>query len=534
VEAALADRETIVASGSSSSDVNDAITDMNSEGGGIVRLDGLIDMDANITMKSNVILMGYGKGTGLRNNTANAYTIDFQGTALTYYNCSAVVDNAFITTTTASEAGNFSQGDWFIVKADDSGPVGLFMLKCKTDGVVGSGVVACYSSCPYTVGGTDKAAPMSGAVKHSGMLLMDIVNTSSGSIEIDIDVAHDLEFAHCYFEECTLSAKEAGRIWVNSCVFDCLDNQSLTSHIELEDYIDGFDIRDCMIQSADFGVNWVGSKGVNHVTIQGCEIKGCGRCINFSPTYGAARCEYINIADNRLVAPEFPDGSGTSYGIVAAKTPRYWTITGNTCERPNTGYFIYVNYHNTTYYPLRWTISNNMDNSASGIYIQGGLEILLTNNTWPQGAIALASGPQDCTISGNTGSLNFTLSDNGDRAVKNNTISGNRILGLSLQSAAAYPAEGNTVAGNQLTSFGITDVGVDNVITGNMIDGNVTFGTGASDTQHNTVFSGNNVDGTVTFNEAGSDYVIVTSNTTDGAITALTGTDDVQTNNTVY
>jgi parallel beta-helix repeat protein len=534
VEAALADRETIVASGSSSSDVNDAITDMNNAGGGIVRLDGLIDMDANITMKSNVVLMGYGKGTGLRNNTANAYTIDFQGTALTYYNCVATTDNDFITTSTAADAGNFSQGDWFICKADDSGPVGLYMLKCKTNGVTGTGVVDCYGRCPYSLAGTDKAAPMSGAVRNSGMLLMDVVNTSSGSIEIDIDVSHDLTFIQCYFEECTITAAESGRISIEGCTFDCLDNQSLTAHIQLEDYIDGFDVRGCLIQAADNGIYWAGSKGITNIALQNNEFKGCGNSINFSPSYGAARCEFVLIEGNRFVAPEFPDGAGTATAILVAKTPRFWTITDNFCDLQSSGKFITATYHNTTYFPLRWTIANNMDNSASGISIQGGREILMTNNTWPQGAVSLTSGPLNCTIVGNTGSLNFVLGDNGDNPVKNNTIAGNRILGLTIQSSATKAAEGNTISGNKLTSFSITDVGVDNVITGNMIDGNVTFGTAASDTQHNTVFTGNNVDGTVTFNEAGSDYVVVTSNTTDGAITALTGTDDVQDHNTVY
>jgi len=534
----IQDREIRLATGGST-EINAAITTLNTAGGGKVIFDALLDMDASITMKSNVILEGQGTGTGIRNNTGNAYTIDFQGTAPTYYGIAAPSwGNDQLVTDVAADAANFLQGEWIIVKDETTSPREGHYQMAKEDGVAGTGVVEFFGAFDASSAATSTAGPMKVPVKNSGITLMDITNTSTGSIEVDVDYCHDITFDRVYLLESTITINECIHIDILNCKFSAIDTLTHPVHVEFEDWAFACHVRDCYFENALYLIKWVGSRLLKDVQIYDSHFGPSNVAIGFEATGVTPSMWGCVLKDN--VFPQIEDigsGGGGARGLSQESSTVNCVYDGNVFGGPNGASSVFIDIP-------AGRINDNLafTNNSCGpgdINIEGIIRSNITGNMGRRYAdLSISRGCTDSNISGNGMFVLIKINDLGITQTIGNTITGNQCTGLmTLNSDAANPASENVISGNNLGGLTIEQDGTDNVITGNFIDGNVTIGAGAGDVNDRTIFSDNNVDGTATFTETSQQDCIVTGNATDGALTDLTtgaGAGNVHANNVEY
>lgn len=526
-------REEIVASGGSSA-VNSAITTINSAGGGTVRLDGMIDMDGDITMLSNVKLRGYGPGTGLRNNTASAYAINFVGSTPTYYNIASPSTNA-VTCDTVGEAANFSKGDFIIAKTQVTYTQVSSGIAID-DGNAGTGVVPTSESMVNIYhSASAQAAPISGAVEYAGIENMDLLNTSSGTLTVNIQYAHHIMLEKCVLDESQISIDESGYIRILNCQFKNTDDTSFAEYISLDDMITKLFIHACSFTGGDYSVKWTTADSAISTfyftenfdtTRYGCYLKG---------TYTTRRCMLTesSISNNRFHNNIGPDGLAGSIALTVDALCFYCTFSDNIFYN-STANFLNAN---TLHYYGYCNIENNHFDYAT--YVYGMVSCVFANNTIQGGVCYLYYGPQYCVISNNRCSSHMYIYDNDARAVSENTICNNVIAGgLQCTGDSTRVLYRNKIVGNSIGSIlYLVDDLTDNIIVGNTIGSNVTITNSASDTADRNVFALNNVNGSVTWTEDNQDYNVIIGNATNGSITDLTaggGTGNIQADNTEY
>lgn len=524
---AVANRETIV---TDFADLQTAINDTNTAGGGIVRIDGMLTMTGDVTMKSNVILMGYGPGTGLKNSSANDYDIDFTSTP-TYYDIGALsASNASFTTDTAAEAGNFSAGDYVLIKDDTTTYRVVHASRVVTDGVVGTGVVAISRSVLQAMNAASQAGVL--GMGNAGLMLMDIKNTSTGSIDIDIDGAYNITMERVSLDECTVVINDAYNVFITNCTFDVTDNTSHTSHIDIQDWVDSVTVEGNKMSGATRAVGCTGSKAVFNVGILNNELSGSYGVYAQATTTTTSGRHYWHINNNRIIGRE---GSGTDYGIWI-KSGEFWdfSISGNTIEDFSAAiqldYVANAGYRN----------GNITANYTNGPVICKSMWFSELGANCIDSNLQLTHGPQEVTVTCNRIGGLLYLTDNNALQVARCMITGNTINSTTYctSDSSRYFIE-NTFSGNVMDGvLTVTEDMTDCVFVGNFINGNVTFGA-SGDTLDRNVFSSNNVDGSVTFSEANTDYNVVTGNTTNGAITDISdgvggGTGNVLEHNTQY
>jgi hypothetical protein len=537
----MATRETIVSSGGSTA-VNNAITALAALGGGVVRLDGIIDMDGDINMASNVYLMGYGPGTGLRNNTASNYEVNFVGTG-TSYGIAAPTNGADnFTTDTAGDATNFVAGGSALIVDGTGSPRECQLVYIKTSGVGATGKVEIYDDFDSLSSYGWNAATVAYAltpVRDAGLFFMELVASSTGSLIVDADYAHDILFESVKFDEVRATIDYSGNIKFSNCKMLCQNVLNFTNFIGLGDYVDGVYIERCYLSGALSGVEWTGSTHLRNLHIQNTRISGCQYPLNLTPgTTTDALAYKLSLRDSNIDDVESPaSGGGSSNGIYTTGWIVNFIIDSNVFKI-STGNTISATSLSNTKKNHGWNINNNnFIMSSQNIFAILGMSTF--NNNYFAGAVQVSNGVTDVTFVGNYVGGAFYFQNNNTEGVERCVINGNKIAGTAyINSNATKPAIENSICGNSFDNIlSITEDGTDNVISGNFIDGNVTIGGGAGDVNDRNIFSNNNVDGTVTFTEANQDYCVVVGNTTNGAITDLLaggGAGNIQANNTVY
>jgi hypothetical protein len=531
-EAQLANREVIVSSGGSS-DINDAISSVAALGGGVVRIDGLLDMDGDITMQSNVTLMGYGPGTGLRNNTANDYKIQFVGSALTEYNAGNIsVTATSFTCTTANEAANFSAGDWVMCRDAGSSPNRLVMVRANADGNPSTGVVTMYGApggkSTYDQLLSPTVAPMTGAISYAGLQFMDVYNTFTGTLTIDIDNSHHITLSHLDCYEATVTADISGYIEIKDCDFISQDNTTpIANFIQLASWIYNTVIERCQFSGASASIRTAMTSSVRLLSVKDCIFQSATSCIYNRPTSGTHELSHFTFTGNTHASE-----IGTSLAVDGTNRFTACVISYNSFPNSN--------------YPINLQGSRAQDiviagNIFSGIMrIYDPYRIVIENNTAydTNATIQLNDGPRDCIISGNRTAGAIQLNDNNNFAVIGNVISGNNVGSIAITGDSSRIAAENVITGNYVDgTFSATTHFQDNVIDGNSFDGNVTFTDGGANTMDRNIFTNNNVDGSVSWNNTDQDYWIVTGNSTNGTLTDLSGgsgTGNIHANNTEY
>lgn len=525
-------RETIMPAGSTCAQISAAISAMASAGGGTVRLDGLMVMDGNITMASNVILAGYGRGTGLVNNTSNAYTIDFIGTTPTYYGIASPVEGADnFTCDTASEAGNFTAGTWVIINNNSSAPARTTNFhRVKTDGNTGTGVVEIFDNL-HNMGfgsASDVAAPLIGALENSSLVDCEIKNASSGSITINIQYAVGIKLYYNTFLACTVYIDQCGNIdlWDNN--YYAPDRKTHVEHISLGTYFSNVNIYDSNFREATYGIHWTGnSSAITTLNIYN-NIFSVQYGIYLKPaTTTACSLFELSINGNTFLDCE---GIASGGGVGVAITTKAWlrspTITGNRIYTSSGSTYV-INLEYGTYQYIYF--GNISDNIVEGtVQILACYQTVFSNNTI-SGGVILDGGFYQSVCSGNAIGGNLYLRDDNIRAVYRSSIINNYIgstcycEGDSSRKWSYNIFTGNTV----VAAFNLYTHAEKNTISSNYFYGVVTITNGASGLASETNFSDNFCTNNVVFTEPNQSNCTITNNYLSGTITTLTGTGNI-------
>lgn len=526
-------REIIVSSGGSTA-VNTAITTINGLGGGYVRIDGIIDMDGDITMKSGVQLVGYGPGTGLRNNTANNYKINFIGTTPTYYGIASPSSGAdYITTDTAANAGNFSAGDYVIVKCSNSLVACNEFLQVKINGDTGTGIIRCYENVINKVGFLDaasEAAPLKTPVKDAGFKDIDIWTSSSGTLTIDVQYAVNIRFDNCHIYECQVTLHDCGRIIFTNCEFDSLDSTAHSIHVLFTYWVHSIFFINCIFRNANYAIYW----STTYTSFTNVKILGCiFECWYGVYWYGSTKSAYYycDISNNHVTHGELQASGGGAGEFFKSRAYVYsLSITNNLIVNENANYQIDM-YGGSYAYNQALTIANNTIDSS--IYIEYLYESSLSNNT--TASFVLDYGPYRNSIVGNS-ITHLYMRDSNARKVYGNSVCGNKISGACyFDGDSTRPFEGNAFTGNTVGgAVSAADYFYKNVFSSNVFNGNLTLTSGASQTWTKNVFSNNYCGGSVTFTEANQSDNVIVGNLSDTAITTLTGSNNEVVHNVVY
>jgi hypothetical protein len=509
----MANRESIVSSGGSAA-VNAAITAMAALGGGLVRLDGLIDMDGDITMASNVFLVGYGPGTGLRNNTANAYAVNFIGAVPTSYGIAAPVayaDN--FTCDTIGEAVNFVAGTAAIIEDDTNAKDDCQLVFIKTTGVAATGVVEIFDQISYPVGTWNSASVVLPLVfSKAGIFNLELQNTSSGSLTVAVQYAHTIQFSDLRLEETKITMSDCGGIDIVRCEFTAKDILTFANHVVFTGWVDRVSISECKLRGAVTAIGWTGSKPVRRISICDSYISGCTTAISLNPgTPGSTSASVIRISDNTIDLAEAPgSGGGNGIGIyIGAVSTVFLNVSGNTV-RTQQSYAIDIEGAATGY-----TSRSNISSNCFGV---GGV-LLKTFQTssfvgnYSDGSVTFQGTLDNLTISSNTiGALTIQPSV-GNGTATQGIISGNFCGALSLYCTATYTITDFNITGNRVKGATYMDTGAKNlVMSSNYFVGNVDVGNGGSAVNSYLTMVGNTIIGTFIFTNTAQDGCIIHSN----------------------
>jgi hypothetical protein len=517
-------REIVVASGGSA-DINTAITDINALGGGVVRLDGLIDMDGNIVMKDNVTLAGFGKGTGLRNNTANNYEIQFIGTTPTYYGVANPADaSSTLTTDVAAEAGNFTAGDYVIGK-DNSAATGsgIIFNKVLTNGVPATGVVELTDQINdpiLSLTASTTVAPLTAPVKNAGMENMDILNTSTGSLKVDIQYAVEITIQNIYSEECSIEMDQCGVVTIRECYFTIVDNTALSAHIILNDWTGRIQVEDNVIQGGDTGIQWTGT---NSAMLENYFQRNTFKqqvTNGIDLDTGNAKCGLFNC---RIDQNAFVGGYTGPYAVRSNAGMYRCSVNFNV----NGGAFTQFLFDPATYQSEDNIF--NANTSTSTFTIQRSVRMAVCSNQI-SGSLSCTWGIANSVISGNVIDGECRLQDNNQAGVLNNVISGNWIDGwLYLIGDLTYNVDNCIVSGNYVTSgMYLSDYITDSVIDTNYVGGDIRLAQGAGFVADRVIITNNRLTGNITLTETDQDDCIIENNIVSGSITRLTGDRNIE------
>lgn len=515
-------RKIIVSSGGSTA-VNNAILALEALGGGLLVLDGLILMDGDITMKSGVVIQGNGTGTGLSNNTANAYAINFVGTTPTYYEISAP-DIAGFTCDTVGEAANFAVGKYVLLKDTDGVfyTSGYGVVSIAGDAVSGAvKTIQDLRSIPsINLPATSEAAPLAGAIDQAGLYNLSITNTSSGSISINITYATRTKIQDCYFLESTISVSNSVETTIQDNKIIVLDNHTFSKLIGLGEYTHRTTIKGNLIQGAEYGITLSGiNSSMSSLYIQQNQIVGCKRGIYISYT-NTKPCVVQNlvIESNTLNAMAY-NSTTADHGIYLNALVYWYYIQNNKILGSTSSLYI----KGTSVQNSYGFITNNITQTTIEVH-------RLTWGTFTGneigGTAQFESGISNTTISSNNFSSHLYVRDANINPVENNTISSNRVGGfVYFDGDATYPFRNNIISSNYVGSYlnNAGTGGTHNKFIGNHIVGNFSLTDTAGDTAYYSTLIGNTIAGNFVCTEPTQQNCIMSSNQILGTIDPLTG-----------
>ena len=515
------DFEVVVSTGDTSAEINAAITTVNANGGGWIRFAGMLEMDDDIVMKSNVQLVGFGPGSGIVNSTATAYTIDFQGTGTNYGITNYTTGVERFTCDTAAEASNFTAGDKVLIKDATTTLRYSRSNLVKADGVPGTGLVTLYAQNDApNFNAASTAMPMGTAVQKAGMKFLEVKNTGAGSLEIDCDIACDLKFSDVTFNQVWVSTGEVCDMIFDHCLFTVIDTVALAQHIEVKDWSNKLTFLSCEFIGSDNAIYIKCSNACWWLTAEACRFTGVTRAIFIVADAGlSARREQIHMKDCYVIGHETPDADGGNGQMwYSTNAVHNFSITGCVCNGSNSKPPALYAYTSTDNRPMKGVISGNSFFESTGT-LEWPKEVTFSNNVFGNNSgWTFTEGPEECTITGNTHMSSLILDDGGEWPVQNNIVSDNYVVGaITIRSTATDPSARNVISNNHCTSMVIEEEGVDDIINGNFIDGNVSIGGGDND-RDNLIFSNNHVDGNVSFTSTTQNYVIMIGNLTDGTL----------------
>lgn len=507
-----------VSSGGSTA-VNAAILALHALGGGIVRLDGLIDLDADITMRPGVTLRGYGPGTGLRNNSGDALKVSFEGDPTTYSIAAPVAGSDQFTCDTLSDAAGFSAGDAVLLEDDDATYDECQMVFVKTGGAVGTGVVEIFDQIRKPITDANWSATTTASkltFSHAGLADLDLQNTGAGSLTVEITYAWSLRFSRVTFEESTVALAHCGDIDFDRCKFLSRDNRTLARHVAFEGWVSGVNFSECELRGAVAAFEWTGEKALRRISIYDCDITGCGTAFDFTPVNpGSTSCGGVKINDNFLDLLESPEsGGGTGHGFVTNNVFfADFEMVGNEMSQSDTAAYA-VNV--ACVYPIQFTratiAGNKFGGSLVGKFTIGSYNNLTVSSNVIGGAVLFTGGGYIFSFVGNLCLSTVTFDAEVSRWNEEVQITGNFFNNyFSMLSTAGSHNFHITFTGNRVSDY--TYFGKNSyagTISGNYFHGTLEFGVTAGDRNDLWVVTGNYLVAGLVWNaQAQNDCVVV-------------------------
>jgi hypothetical protein len=544
-------RETIISNTVSTTDISNAIAALSALGGGTIWIDGLHELTGNITMASNVIVRGYGAGSGFRNSTANGYAINLVGTTPTEraVTVSQSAPYDYFTCNTVAQASDFTAGNFAYVRSASGSDTAMFfkLVRIKTTGNTGTGKVEIFGGNFDNGVNTPGASQKAGALSfgNCSLLNLKLVNASSGSLKVRLDYATNIIIQDVLFEESKLEINYSGLVDIFDCDFLCDATKNFAGFAEIVAFSDTVHFQNCNLIGALKGIYTTGTFGqINDLIVSECLFNGICNPIYFTDASSPVPVlQGFRVFHNKFENSESPaSGSSTgagSYGIYLNLTCIGFDISSN--EQLGGDWFLYSGG------PSKFYFGSISCNSVHGLSASTGLIEGRGQETWTSVIISgnVCRGISEAATSsfigihgymtglsvvGNdiNGLIKLTNIDGADRYIRHSTVSGNRALGLTLgshASSAATNVANVSVTGNELYGGDLDCRSNCQYISivGNQIVGNLLMAGAAGRTASNVTIVGNIIQGNLTFTALAQNDITIQTNRIAGVVTAPYG-----------